>query len=515
MVAWGWNGSGQTNVPTNLTCVVAIAAGMEHSLALQSNGVIVAWGDNSYGQCNVPTNASHSNVMAIAAGDYHSVALLNDGTLVAWGDNSTGQTNIPGELSTSVVLEYPNGTAPPTFVTNFNPSFPFKLIAAGGDHTVASIFSTLVQYPLDVSKDLLLIYNTNSSDSSNVCRYYTNNRPMVSNANVLGIGCTILETILPGDFTNIFMAQVTNWLNSNPTKRPSYVILFQDLPSRVNIATNPPAIGGGYEGTTTPQLPSVQYQLHNWCASNWYPFVTSINMNGSNSADPYNSDWNGQQNTNYPVNLFSSDGTIDCIAYINKLTNFGNMGGNVGKLIISGIAAGYGNTNWYFDDSIGADSLGYAASLAVYAVNPSASVVYSNSAVITNCTNVAGYFSYGIHDGGFFSNTYALNGQLIFSGNSGWYLITTDESFNGERYNYFQGIFLDWFSSGAFGGTNYSNTPVGAGSNVDEPGITSCNPPQFFGYWAAGKNFAICAWNSLIPNNSQYIQVVGDPFTKW
>lgn len=40
---------------------------------------------------------------------------------------------------------------------------------------------------VDVTKDLLLIYNTNSPDSVNVLNYYLQHRPMVSGANVLGI----------------------------------------------------------------------------------------------------------------------------------------------------------------------------------------------------------------------------------------------------------------------------------------------------------------------------------------
>jgi hypothetical protein len=384
---------------------------------------------------------------------------------------------------------------------------------------MAAIFSPLVQYSVDVSKDLLLIYNANSIDSSNVCAYYLANRPMVSNANVLGIGCTTLETILPDDFTNTFMGQITNWLFLNPTKRPSYVILFQDLPSRVNTITDPEP---NYEGSGGIPSPSVQYQLHNWCASNWYPFVTSINMNGSNSASPYNSPRYDQENTNYATNLFSSDGTNDCIAYINKLTNFGNMGSNVGQLFISGIAAGYGNTNWYFDDSEqgldgpGYGALGYGAELGVSNADSLANIFYSPTNKITNGINVAAFYSLGIH--GYYGGTnvvYATNGTIQFQGQSGWYLMDTDESFNGERYNDFQGLFLDWFSSGAFGGTNYSNTPVGAGSNVDEPYSTSCNPQQFFGYWAAGRNFAFCAWNSPNSYGSLYIQAIGDPFTKW
>jgi hypothetical protein len=71
-----------------------------------------------------------------------------------------------------------------------------------------------------------------------------------------------------------------------------------------------------------------------------------------------------------------------------------------------------------------------------------------------------------------------------------------------------------WFSSGAFGGANYSNTPVGAVSTVDEPyTLGASNPQIYFGLWAAGKNFAHCAWNSRnVSGMQQPFQAVGDPF---
>jgi hypothetical protein len=230
--AWGDNSYEQTNVPSNLSNVVAVAGGGAHSLALTSNGAVVAWGDDSDHQCDVPA-AALTNVMAIAAGEAHSVALLNDGTVLAWGDNSAGETNVPSLPS------------------------PVKLIAAGGDFTLAAAFSPLVQYyPLDVSKDLLLIYNTNSADSLTVFNYYLTNRPGVSNANVLGIGfpgfyatnATVYtsngfyytnaytyESIYAPDYTNLIFTPITNWLNSNATKRPQYVILFLDVPSKMGV----------------------------------------------------------------------------------------------------------------------------------------------------------------------------------------------------------------------------------------------------------------------------------------
>jgi hypothetical protein len=43
-------------------------------------------------------------------------------------------------------------------------------------------------------------------------------------------------------------------------------------------------------------------------------------------------------------------GTNDCIGYINKLATFG-AAFSPGKLVISALSGGYGNTNYYFDDT--------------------------------------------------------------------------------------------------------------------------------------------------------------------
>ena len=97
VVAWGANFLGQRIVPVGLSGVTAVAAGGNHSLALKSDGTVVAWGDNSYGQRTVP--AGLSGVTAIAAGLNHSLALKSDGTVVAWGDNSYDQRTVPAGLS--------------------------------------------------------------------------------------------------------------------------------------------------------------------------------------------------------------------------------------------------------------------------------------------------------------------------------------------------------------------------------------------------------------------------------
>lgn len=97
IVVWGDNYYGQTNMAKNLTNVIAVAAGPQHSVALREEGTVVAWGRNLYGMTNVP--AGLSNVVAIAAGFRHSLALVSDGTVVAWGKNDGGQSSVPPGLS--------------------------------------------------------------------------------------------------------------------------------------------------------------------------------------------------------------------------------------------------------------------------------------------------------------------------------------------------------------------------------------------------------------------------------
>jgi alpha-tubulin suppressor-like RCC1 family protein len=85
-----------------LTGVVAIAAGLRHSLALQADGTVLAWGENSFGQLGDGSQATRyfpvyvagaADVAGIAAGVFaeHSLAVRTDGTVLAWGQNGSGQ----------------------------------------------------------------------------------------------------------------------------------------------------------------------------------------------------------------------------------------------------------------------------------------------------------------------------------------------------------------------------------------------------------------------------------------
>jgi alpha-tubulin suppressor-like RCC1 family protein len=109
--SWGYNDVGQLGIgstlnqqlPTevsSLTNVVIAAGGTSHSLAAKADGTVWGWGLNYYGQVgdgtrthrNTPVQVSGlTNVVAVAAGETHSVALKSDGTVWAWGNNGSGQ----------------------------------------------------------------------------------------------------------------------------------------------------------------------------------------------------------------------------------------------------------------------------------------------------------------------------------------------------------------------------------------------------------------------------------------
>lgn len=89
VVTTGNNQYGQCDVGS-WTDIVAVAAGMYHSVGLRSDGTVVAVGGNDDGQCDV---SGWTDIVAISA-YYHTVGLKADGTVVATGDNSDGECDV-------------------------------------------------------------------------------------------------------------------------------------------------------------------------------------------------------------------------------------------------------------------------------------------------------------------------------------------------------------------------------------------------------------------------------------
>jgi len=169
--AWGNNGSGQlgdSNLPlTNVnkphqvadltppvigwnSSWVAIAAGLNHSLALQADGTLWAWGNNFSGQLGngdttlphpparsapvMVLNPSGIPYVSITAGDSYSAARRADGTLWSWGNNTSGQLGTgPHPTDVDPLLPQPH----PTPVQELSHANDWVDAGSGGGHTVA------------------------------------------------------------------------------------------------------------------------------------------------------------------------------------------------------------------------------------------------------------------------------------------------------------------------------------------------------------------------------------------
>jgi alpha-tubulin suppressor-like RCC1 family protein len=142
---WAWGDISPPAQVWGLDHVTAIAAGGGHSLALKSDGTVWAWGSNSLGQLGEGRNIDAdlapvqvkglSDVIAIAAGLIHSLAVKSDGTVWAWGDNSNGQ--LGRKPSTRPNTCTPDGCDLSPTPIQVDKLSDVKAIAAGGAHSLA------------------------------------------------------------------------------------------------------------------------------------------------------------------------------------------------------------------------------------------------------------------------------------------------------------------------------------------------------------------------------------------
>jgi len=134
----------------DLTGVIAVAAGRQHSIALKSDGTVWAWGNNNYGQLgdnstkergkpvqvkSVDGKGNLLNVTSIsvgACGD-HTLALTKDGKVYAWGRNDQYQLgdNSSTDRKTPVQVRYANSAATVSNVTSISAGYLHSMYMDG------------------------------------------------------------------------------------------------------------------------------------------------------------------------------------------------------------------------------------------------------------------------------------------------------------------------------------------------------------------------------------------------
>ena len=396
---------------------------------------------------------------------------------------------------------------------SYSTGIKITMSSAGGEATVTQ---DTVPDPIDVSEHVLVIWNSNIADSTTCKNYYLANRPEFgtygggNTPNLLDCPCTTtgtsgFESITKSNFDSQIRTPILNWMESNPTKNIRYIILMYGMPSRV----------------TDGNKHSVQYDIYR-----------SLQETGARAGTEYRNTYDKFTLSQFKgatalVTSLNTANLANAQAYIDKLKSIydGMASSNV---VISASENNQGGSNYYFDDTgrIHSSKTGNSARLAVLEENPSANITYSGNPSdtdpvpdqttnITSASDVTGYLSWGYNSSGFGGN-YANDGSVTFSGNSNWYMIMTIESFNGRRSTFQENI-QGWFSSTAFGGTSYANTPAFGVSHVEEPFLSGVNDRELFVMWesedTSGPEYLAieAAWSS---RNTPYFQCVGDPLIK-
>jgi len=244
---WGGNyygqlGDGSTTTRltpvqvSELTGVTAIASGVSHTVALKNDGTVWAWGYNNYGQLGYGSTTTRltpvqvtglTGVTAIASGYYHTVALKNDGTVLAWGYNGYGQLGDPKDANAYPALINPD--AIPPIVTANQP---------GGTYTGS------VTVTLSCSDDF--------SGCSGI-RYTEDNSTPTTSSPLYSGPITISATT-----TLQFMA-VDNAGNQSSVQSIAYTILPSTYPLTITFSDTG---SGTVSGTTTGTPSTVNYSTN-------------------------------------------------------------------------------------------------------------------------------------------------------------------------------------------------------------------------------------------------------------
>lgn len=416
-------------------------------------------------------------------------------------------TPAPGEYSDSLEISYNTGLEHKTAV------FPLKIEIFGNSDTA-----------LTPEKNLLVVYNTLSNESKQIKDYYIANRPGFKNANVLGVAVDdSVEPISRPNFEAAVVTPVYNWIKSNTDKTIKHVVFVRGIPRRVGpgkVAMDTMSGASVLSLANTTKGACDQYQLPIW--SNFgAQFEGSfcdrkpidVGFSYTNPEKNYFFSPKTHPGTLALVTYLDMGSQESTIAYVDKLKAMYQQMPEP-SLFISAQNTGEQGDTYYIEDTGNQYSDTWGSKINELLKAGGARTEYHSVGgnQIASARDVLGFFSWGANAGRGQWYSLGFGKPITFSGNSGWYIIQTAESYNGQLTgNLWQGKFSHWFSKTAFGGSNYENTPVGAVAHVDEPTLAGINHPIYFGCWDKGNLFIDCAWMS---KSAVHTIVIGDPWVR-
>jgi hypothetical protein len=345
----------------------------------------------------------------------------------------------------------------------------------------------------DAAKHVLILYNSDVAESGTLKDYYLANRPGMATANVLGLtGLADATSVSSSNVTTLILDPVYDWLVANEAAKPiRYIVAMRGVPSRQ-----------GASG-------SVGYMLYDLLNARGYRESEDGYKGGESRF--CRAQYQGATCLPTWIDMGSYAAST---AYIDKLAA-AVAGLQADGVTIDGSVAGVAGDQWLFDEkrSLTSYSDQYAddaAQVVVEGIDAGDVIYQSNKLGPAIATAVDLLFSGGW---GFYAWGENLPDDVTFSGLAGWWLMNAVQSYGGIYEGY--GGTWDYmpdpteiFAADAFGGADYSNTPVGYVGFTAEPYLSGVQTRHYPGRWARGWTFAEAAW---VGRNSPHMLAVGDP----